>query len=103
MPDGEFFSRDTGYRFSEKDSGITLTQDNDNGYILDVAFIKAGERDQVFTLQEFEDLERKPNDTLILFEISQTELNRARAYLDKSIRLDENRMLEQHVGDEFSL
>lgn len=96
MPDGEFFSHEAGFEFSKEDSGITLTEDNEDGYTFDVAFVKPGEQNLVFTESEFEALEREPYDTFVFFQIPQEELAKARAFLNSKIGLDEDHMLELH-------
>lgn len=110
MPDGEFFARDYGYTFSEKDSGITLEDDAPDSFLLDVAFVKEGKPNRVFTSEQLTMLERNPIQTMISFQIPEEELVKARQYLgdnpkyhdDMDMGADDH-SLTMYADDDLSL
>lgn len=103
MPDGEFFNFDKGYVFSKEDSGITLSDDAENGYVFDVAFVKNGQPNRVFTEDQLDSLERNPFDTWAFFQISEDELSKARNYIEERYTADSDHLLDAPPVDELSM
>ena len=103
MPDGEFFNYDKGYVFSKEESGITLSEDAEGGYEFDVAFIKEGYPNRVFTEDQLDSLERNPFDTWEFFQIPEEELVKARAYIEARYGADNDHLLEAPLVDELSM
>lgn len=103
MPDGEFFTYDKGYVFSKEESGITLSDDSESGYEFDVAFVKQGYPNRVFTEDQLDSLERNPYDTWEFFQIPAEELAKAREYIDARYEADNDHLLEAPLVDELSM
>lgn len=100
MPDGEFFAKDSGYKFSEEESGITVDPDTEGSFELDVAFVKAGEPNHVFTDSEFRGLENDPLGAWHYFEIPAAEITAARSYLDRHPQSTAQLQLQEDVAVE---